>query len=102
MALPSTAMQMYFDCGSISMSCDSSRMGDAFFMRQVKLMIDFFSDEPILMTLSDTMQMDKHIQDDWKNWVSNAPDHWKRDGFLNHRIPISVACRYGQNQPLDI
>lgn len=55
----------------------------------------------IPLRLGEMKQLHTDICEKWWDWVENAPDHWKSDGFLN-RIPISVACRYGQDQPLDI
>lgn len=36
----------------------------------------------------------------WDNYISNAPETYTADGFLSSVVPISVSCRYGQNQPL--
>jgi hypothetical protein len=36
----------------------------------------------------------------WENWVNNAPNAWKQDGFLDNNSPVGVTIRYGQNQPL--
>jgi hypothetical protein len=33
-------------------------------------------------------------------WVRLAPPSYKDDGFLNHRTPIIITSRYGQNQEL--
>lgn len=36
----------------------------------------------------------------YQDWVDDAPDSWKRDGFLTSRKPIAVSIRYGQNHPI--
>lgn len=36
----------------------------------------------------------------YDDFVANAPPSWLKDGWLQQHIPISVACRYGQNQPI--
>lgn len=33
----------------------------------------------------------------YHEWVDNAPDHWKADGFLEDKSPIVVTSRFGQN-----
>jgi hypothetical protein len=36
----------------------------------------------------------------YDEWVENAPEAYKDDGFLGAHVPIAVSSRYGQNQPL--
>ena len=33
----------------------------------------------------------------YRDWVDDAPDHWKVDGFLEDRSPIVVTSRFGQD-----
>lgn len=37
---------------------------------------------------------------EYDNFVANAPASWLEDGWLQQHMPVSVACRYGQNQPI--
>lgn len=48
----------------------------------------------------DLKLLDNVFAADWADWVSSAPDDWKADGFLTSHRPISVCCRYGQNQAI--
>lgn len=34
----------------------------------------------------------------WGPWVAASPASWRADGWLESHRPISVCCRYGQNQ----
>ncbi|CCM06664.1 uncharacterized protein FIBRA_08949 [Fibroporia radiculosa] len=36
----------------------------------------------------------------WGDWVAAAPNHYRQDPFFRTHSPISVTCRYGQNQPI--
>ncbi|KAG1765968.1 hypothetical protein EV702DRAFT_1283003 [Suillus placidus] len=54
----------------------------------------------IVLRLQDVLLLDRIIQIQYDDFVANAPDSWLRDGWLQQHIPISVACRYGQNQPI--
>lgn len=42
------------------------------------------------------------IRNRWVPWVRDAPASWKADGFLLNHVPISVACRYGQNRKIAV
>ena len=33
-------------------------------------------------------------------WLHDAPDSYKHDGFFVHRRPVAVTSRYGQNQQI--
>lgn len=61
-----------------------------------------FSDQPLNLRLTDLQQLHEGIITQWQNWITRAPPEWKADGFLTSRIPISVSCQYGQDQPLEI
>lgn len=43
------------------------------------------------------MQLDRCIVNGYDEWVDKAPNHWKADRFLSHRVPIVVTSRFGQN-----
>lgn len=34
----------------------------------------------------------------YDDWVSEAPDAWKADGWLQENRPISISTCHGQNQ----
>ena len=38
----------------------------------------------------------------YEDWVEEAPDSWKEDGFLTRNLPISVTHQFGQNMPLEV
>lgn len=38
----------------------------------------------------------------WDDWVHDAPESWKSDGFLENNVPVACTIRYGQNQPICI
>jgi hypothetical protein len=44
-----------------------------------------------LRLLSDAVAMK------WDKFVRDAPEHWKRDGFITMSTPTSIAIRIGQN-----
>jgi hypothetical protein len=46
--------------------------------------------------------LNRIFKNSWEEWVENAPDEWKDDDWITTRVPISVAMRYGQNQPVEI
>lgn len=58
------------------------------------------SDQDHEFRLVDVNAFHTGIVDLYQAWVYNAPHEWKTDGFLENNIPISIAARYGQNQPL--
>lgn len=44
------------------------------------------------------------IEDNWDEWVQEATtsmvDGWQDNTFLKENVPIAIAVRYGQNQPV--
>jgi hypothetical protein len=38
--------------------------------------------------------------DSYRNWRSNAPEHWREDKWFSTRVPIFIGCRYGQDEDL--
>ncbi|KAG9308132.1 hypothetical protein JVU11DRAFT_12486 [Chiua virens] len=52
------------------------------------------------LTLAQTRDLDRHIRAHWDAWVHDAPESWKRDGFLTQNSPVALTVRYGQNQPI--
>ena len=51
----------------------------------------------INLNFEDLQRLDTYIVQDYDDWVENAPDHWKVDGFLQNKSPIVVTSRFGQN-----
>lgn len=41
--------------------------------------------------------LDRLIVDGYEEWVNDAPEEWKADGFIVRNSPIVVTSRYGQN-----
>ncbi|KAG2080366.1 hypothetical protein BD769DRAFT_1685099 [Suillus cothurnatus] len=54
----------------------------------------------IVLRLQDVLLLHRLIKIQYDDFVANAPPSWLKDGWLQQHIPISVACRYGQNQPI--
>ncbi|KAF9515149.1 hypothetical protein BS47DRAFT_1391881 [Hydnum rufescens UP504] len=54
----------------------------------------------IEMRLEDLTLMDVHMSTDWDEWVARAPDAWREDGWLESHIPITLTCKFGQDQPI--
>ncbi|KAG0693691.1 hypothetical protein DFH29DRAFT_382941 [Suillus ampliporus] len=54
----------------------------------------------ISLRLQDAIALDHLIKSEWDDWVADAPSHWTADGWLQQHAPLSIACRYGQNQPI--
>lgn len=52
------------------------------------------------LRLIDVRHLNRRIERDWTKWVEDAPAAWKEDGFLLDHIPITVASRFGQDQPI--
>ncbi|KAH9028468.1 hypothetical protein EDB83DRAFT_2678647 [Lactarius deliciosus] len=51
----------------------------------------------IKLNQRNTEKLDELISEGYKEWVENAPNSWKKDGFLEKHSPIVVTSRYGQN-----
>jgi hypothetical protein len=58
--------------------------------------------DELVLRLVDTISLDEGIQESWDDFIRQAPAAYTADGFLSSVIPISVSCRYGQNQPLGL
>jgi hypothetical protein len=44
--------------------------------------------------------MHRRMIDSYDEWVANAPEFWRKDGFLEGHLPMAITCAYGQNQPI--
>jgi hypothetical protein len=63
--------------------------------------VHIFSATPtITLRLDDLKLLHQNIVSNWEAWVQESPPSWKADGWLQSHVPLSVACRYGQNQPI--
>ena len=40
------------------------------------------------------------MKNQWSHFVDASPQSWKDDVFFRDHAPITVTCRYGQNQPI--
>ncbi|KAG1811023.1 hypothetical protein EV424DRAFT_1542652 [Suillus variegatus] len=67
---------------------------------RVKEVTNLYDQPTINLRLEDLKALHAYIVSDWDGWVRNAPASWKDDGWLQSRAPLSVACRYGQNQAI--
>ncbi|KAG0697442.1 hypothetical protein DFH29DRAFT_1003759 [Suillus ampliporus] len=54
----------------------------------------------ITLRLQDVLLLNRMMDIQYDDFVANAPASWVKDGWLQQHIPVSVACRYGQNQPI--
>jgi hypothetical protein len=61
----------------------------------------FFSTDPcISLDHTRLKALHKAMVTGWSQWVRDAPDSYKADGFLEGHKPISMASKHGQNQPI--
>lgn len=44
--------------------------------------------------------IDQFMQDEYQDWVDNAPDDWRE--YLDEVAPIFITCRYGQDEELGL
>jgi hypothetical protein len=54
-------------------------------------------EQVIKLNFHNLKQLDSLLVGGYREWVENAPDHWKVDGFLKNKSPIVVTSRFGQN-----
>jgi hypothetical protein len=47
--------------------------------------------------LEDLRNLDNLLVHGFSDWVHNAPQNWKLDGFITQNSPVVVTSRYGQN-----
>jgi hypothetical protein len=52
------------------------------------------------LRLIDVQKLHNAFRTYYSTWVRDAPQAWTSDGFLTYNVPISIAVRYGQNQPI--
>jgi hypothetical protein len=52
------------------------------------------------LPIADIRQFNTLLIQGWLPFVSEAPDEWKEDGFIEEHVPIGVTSRFGQNQPI--
>ncbi|KAG6369980.1 hypothetical protein JVT61DRAFT_12616 [Boletus reticuloceps] len=52
------------------------------------------------LTLEQFRNLHRHFRHAWSDWVNNAPQEWKEDGFLVNNTPVAITLHYGQNQML--
>ncbi|KAG2029044.1 hypothetical protein BDR03DRAFT_1018980 [Suillus americanus] len=67
---------------------------------KVKEVTNLYDQPTINLRLEDLKALHRYIVSDWDEWVHKAPASWKDDGWLQSRAPLSIACRYGQNQAI--
>lgn len=54
-------------------------------------------EQKIKLNFEDLRDFDALLVRGYDDWVENAPEHWKADGFLSGNSPVVVTSRYGQN-----
>ncbi|KAG2358122.1 hypothetical protein BDR07DRAFT_1489883 [Suillus spraguei] len=52
------------------------------------------------LRLEDVEKLSDCIIESWDDWVEGSPALWKEDGWLVEHQPVSVCCRFGQNQAI--
>jgi hypothetical protein len=57
----------------------------------------FSDDDHINLNLDSLRQLSQSIAMNWDKFVRDAPEPWKRDGFITMSTPTSIAIRIGQN-----
>lgn len=60
------------------------------------------SDRNVHLRLTKLRQLDAAIVDGYQAWVTSAPPHYQKDGFLHERYPVAITSRYGQNQEIGV
>ena len=55
------------------------------------------NERSIRLNFENVKCLDSLVLEGYKDWVENAPDHWRIDGFIDKRSPIVVTSRFGQN-----
>lgn len=53
--------------------------------------------DSIRLNLEDLKNLDNILIHGFSDWVNNAPENWKLDGFITQNSPVLVTSRYGQN-----
>ncbi|KAG1720751.1 hypothetical protein EDB19DRAFT_1835830 [Suillus lakei] len=71
-----------------------------FLLWKVKDVTNLYAKPTLTLRLDDLKSLHQIIASEWEAWVREAPPSWKVDGWLQSHVPLSVACRYGQNQPI--
>ena len=52
---------------------------------------------PIKLNYESLRRLDELLVRGYADWVKDAPEDWKTDGFLTERSPIVVTSCFGQN-----
>ncbi|KAG1853395.1 hypothetical protein F4604DRAFT_1933291 [Suillus subluteus] len=71
-----------------------------FSLWKIKDVTNIYATPTLTLRLDDLKLLHRNIVSNWDAWVQEAPPSWKVDGWLQSHVPLSVACRYGQNQPI--
>ncbi|KAG2045993.1 hypothetical protein BDR06DRAFT_1015119 [Suillus hirtellus] len=71
-----------------------------FSLWKIKDVTNLYATPTLTLRLDDLKSLHQIIVSEWDAWVEEAPPSWKVDGWLQSHVPLSVACRYGQNQPI--
>ncbi|KAG2090773.1 uncharacterized protein F5147DRAFT_780230 [Suillus discolor] len=67
---------------------------------KIKDVTNLYATPTLTLRLDDLKSLHQIMVSAWDAWVEEAPPSWKVDGWLESHVPLSVACRYGQNQPI--
>jgi hypothetical protein len=59
-------------------------------------------DDVIRLNVENVKELSNEIIKGYDNWVKNAPQSWKADGFLERNSPIVITSRFGQNTPIAV
>lgn len=68
----------------------------------IKHVLVFFRDDDARthLRLLDLKFLNDNMEKFWLDWVNDAPEEWKKDGFITEHAPIAVTSRFGQDQPI--
>ena len=54
----------------------------------------------IRLNFEDVPALDEMIVEGYREWVEDAPEPWKADGFLTKNLPIIVTSCFSQNMAI--
>jgi hypothetical protein len=52
------------------------------------------------LNIPEMKMLHERLTTSYDNWIANAPESYKKDGFFTSRRPVGITSRFGQNQPL--
>ena len=50
--------------------------------------------------MQDLKMLHTRMKTSYAEWLANAPESYRSDGFFTSRQPVAITSRYGQNQQI--